>query len=113
MDLKHFPHRVELRVAVLAALALLFAQFGAMSHAYSHDAVAGAPAATHQTGAASHDPCNDCLAYAPLLCAAGAPTALPSSLPQSRGLATRATAASLVNLDLTLAFRSRAPPLTA
>ena len=113
MTLKDFLHRFESRIAVLAALALLFAQLGALSHAYSHDAAVASTASTHRTGAAGHDPCNECLAYAPLLCAAGAPAALPVPLPQSRGLATRTTAASLLNLDLTLAFRSRAPPLTA
>lgn len=95
----------------MAAVALLIAQLGALSHAYSHDAAAGAPS-THQTGATSHDLCNDCLAYAPLLAGAAAPGALPSVLPQGRGLATRVTAHSLVDLSLTLAFRSRAPPNT-
>lgn len=93
-------------------MALLVAQWGAMSHAFSHDASAGSPSATHQTGAVSHDPCNECLGYAPLLCAAGTPAALPSTPPQGRGLATRSTADSLVDLDLKLAFRPRAPPLT-
>jgi hypothetical protein len=102
-------HRVELRVAVMAAVALLIAQLGAMSHAYSHDAAVGSPS-THQTGASNHAPCDDCLAYAPLLAVAGAPAALPFVEPQGRGLATSATAQSLVDLSLTVAFRSRAPP---
>ena len=29
-------HRLEFRVALIAALALIFAQLGAMAHAYSH-----------------------------------------------------------------------------
>ena len=103
------PRRFELRIAVLAALALLFAQLGAMSHAYSHNAVES-PTSTHRDGATNHELCNDCLAYAPLLCAAGAPTALPCIQPQSGGLVPRSTPDSLLNLDLTLAFRSRAPP---
>jgi hypothetical protein len=110
--LKRLRHRIELRLAVMAVLALLLAQLGAMSHAYSHDAAMGS-VATHQTGASSHDSCNDCLAYAPLLAVAGTPAALPSIEPQGRGLATCATADSLVDLSLTLAFRSRAPPETA
>ena len=92
----------------MAAVALLIAQLGAMSHAYSHDAAIGAP--THQTGASSHDPCDDCLAYAPLLAVAGAPAALSFIEPQGHGLATSVTAQSLVDLSLTVAFRSRAPP---
>ncbi len=102
-------NRFELRIAVMAAVALLIAQLGAMSHAYSHDAAVGSPS-THQTGANSHDLCKDCLAYAPLLAGAAAASALPFIPPQGRGLATRATAQSLVDLSLTLAFRSRAPP---
>ncbi len=105
-------HRFGSRVAVMAALALFLAQLGAMAHAYSHDASAGYPA-SHQTGMAAHDACNECLAYAPLLCSAGTPTALPHVDLHPRGLAVRATADSRVDLDLTLAFRSRAPPTTA
>jgi hypothetical protein len=110
LALRKLLHRFELRIALLAALALLIAQLGAMSHAYAHDAAVGSPA-THQT-AATHDLCNDCLAYAPLLAAAGTPSALPYIEPQGRGLATRATAESLLDLSLTVAFRSRAPPKT-
>lgn len=110
--MRQLLHRVELRIAVLAAMALLFAQLGAMSHAYSHDAAVGAPSSHDGTGAVTHDPCNECVAYAPLLCAAGTPAALPLLAPRGGTIATRATADSLVNLDLTLAFRSRAPPTT-
>jgi hypothetical protein len=109
--LRNFLHRFELRLAVMAALALLIAQLGAMSHAYSHDAAIDAPT-THQSAANSHDSCNDCLAYAPLLAAAGTPSALPFIEPPGRGLSPRATPQSLVDLSLTLAFRSRAPPYT-
>jgi hypothetical protein len=118
-SVRHFPRtalrkfllRSEFRLAVIAAAALLIAQLGAMSHAYSHDAAIGSPT-THPTGASSHDPCDECLAYSPLLASAGTPGALPPIEPQGRGLATRATANSLVDLSLTLAFRSRAPPIT-
>jgi hypothetical protein len=108
--LRKLLHRFERRIAVLAALVLLIAQLGAMSHAYSHDAAVDSPS-THQTPA-THDLCNDCLAYAPLLALSGASGALPYLEPQGRGLATRATAESLLDLSLTVAFRSRAPPKT-
>jgi hypothetical protein len=108
--LRHRLHRFELRIAILATLALLLAQVGAMSHAYSHDAAVGYPA-THQS-ANAHDLCNDCLAYAPLLAPAGTPGALPSIEPQSPGPAIRSAASSLLDLSLTVAFRSRAPPKT-
>jgi len=114
------PPRFELRIAVLAVIALLFAQLGALSHAYAHDAAAGAslagthgarsPATSHPPGTAGHDACNECLAYAPLLCAAGAPAALPVVDLEGRTLATRPTADSLLDLRATLAFRARAPP---
>jgi hypothetical protein len=104
-------HRFGSRIAVLAGLALLLAQLGATSHAYSHDATAGYPD-SHQAAIAGHDACNECLAYAPLLCSGGTPTALPPLDFHPRGLAVRATADSRVDLDLTLAFRSRAPPIT-
>jgi hypothetical protein len=99
----------QLRLAILAMAALLFAQLGAMSHAYSHDA---ARTAAHSTAANSHELCNDCLAYAPLLSAAGTSTALPLVEPQGRGPATSATVRSLVELGPIPAFRSRAPPFT-
>jgi len=104
-------HRFGSRLAILAGLALFLAQLGAMSHAYSHDATAGYPA-SHQAGIAGHDACNECLAFAPLLCAGGTPTALPPLDLHARGLAVRAPADSRVDLDSTLAFRSRAPPPT-
>jgi hypothetical protein len=109
--LRVFLHRFELRLAVMTVVGLLIAQLGAMSHAYSHDAALGATS-THQPGASSHDPCNDCLAYAPLLSAGGAPSAVPFNVPQGRSAAARAAAGSLIDLSLTLAFRSRAPPYT-
>jgi len=109
--------RLEHRIAMLAVIALLFAQLGALSHAYSHDAppwpAAGSHAASpaaHPPGAIGHEPCNECLSYAPLLCAAGTPTALPVIDPQGRDPQTRPTSDSLVRLCPALAFRARAPP---
>jgi hypothetical protein len=118
----------------MAVMALLIAQLGALSHAYSHDAYgrgahshgahaydgyghnafafddfAGA-ASVHACGAGSHDPCGDCLAFAPLLSAAGATSALPFTLPQGQNSAGRSAGGSLVDLPPLLAFRSRAPP---
>jgi len=112
--LRELLKRVELRLAALVAMALLCAQVGALSHAYAHDADARAPGtappAASPAGAAAHDPCNDCLAYAPLLCAAGTPTVPPAINPQSATLAVRRPADSVADLDPTLAFRARAPP---
>jgi hypothetical protein len=105
------PHRFELRVAVITAVALLIAQFGAMAHAYSHDAALKA-ASTHQSIPGSHDFCSDCLNFAPLLSPAGTSAALPLIEPQGRGFGVPAECRSLVDLSPHLAFRSRAPPAT-
>jgi hypothetical protein len=105
--------RFELRVAVITAVALLIAQLGAMSHAYTHIPGVG-PASTQQSqqSPSSHDFCGDCLNFAPLLSAAGAPAALPLVQPPGRSLAAIAGGRSLLDLSLILAFRSRAPPVT-
>jgi hypothetical protein len=114
--LQSFLKRCEFRLAVLA-LGLLFAQLGAISHAYAHDAANSVCAhhsgADSHAAANSHDLCNDCLAYAPLLAAAGTPVSLPL-IEVQRGVAhVNDTCASRVDLTLTLAFRSRAPPYRA
>jgi hypothetical protein len=105
--LRKFLHRFELRIAAMAAIALLLAQLGAMSHAYSHDMTAA-----HQSGASSHEPCNDCLGYAPVLLGAAAPGTLPRVEAQSHARTVQAASRSRVDRTLHLAFRSRAPPKT-
>ena len=114
-----------LRIAAIAAVALLIAQLGAMAHVYSHDAGAGAGSAHRslggpQTGSlqtggpqtGTHGFCGDCLNFAPLLSAAGTAVPLPFIEPQGRVLAPHAERSSLVDHSLHLAFRSRAPPAT-
>jgi hypothetical protein len=99
--------RSKLRVALMAAMSLLFAQFGAQAHAYSH---------IHPGSDSSQqlDPqgrlCAQCQSFAPLLATAGSPS---HSLFVSFGgvIATPAvTVDSLVSRTQTPAFRSRAPP---
>ncbi len=103
--------RLEFRVALIAALALMFAQLGAMAHAYSH--VPEKPQVASQHGNQGvHDVCKDCLNFAPLLSAAGAPAALPFALPQACRAAPQAQITCLVDLKFLLAFRSRAPPVS-
>ena len=104
-------NRFRLRVALVTALALLFAQLGAMTHAYSHGPRA-APTAVQQQVPASHDFCNDCLNFAPLLAAAGAPAALHVAIARSRGAEPPTPLATLIGHRSPLAFRSRAPPVT-
>jgi len=106
-------HRLKLRFAVIAALALVIAQLGAMAHAYTHVPQARAAAAQpQQTNPSVHDFCSDCLNFAPLLAAAGAPAALPFALPQGCCVAPQAQLHSPLDRKLLLAFRSRAPPVT-
>jgi hypothetical protein len=104
-------HRFELRIAVITAIALLIAQLGAMTHAYAHVSDIR-QTSTHQSNPGNHDFCGDCLNFAPLLSAAGAPAALPFVAPQGRSFAAIAGGRSLLDLSLTLAFRSRAPPVS-
>ena len=108
--LRKLNHAQEFRIALIAALALFFAQMGAMAHAYTH-----APelaTSTSQTNAGIHDFCKDCLNFAPLLSAAGAPSALPFSIPQPCRSAPQAQISRLVDLKFRLGFRSRAPPVS-
>jgi hypothetical protein len=102
-------HRRKLRFAVVAAFALVIAQLGAMAHAYTH-VPETRPVSAQQTTPGVHDFCSDCLNFAPLLAAAGAPAALPFALPQGRCIAPQSPRDSLLGLKLLLAFRSRAPP---
>jgi hypothetical protein len=99
------------RIGLIAAFALLLAQFGAMAHAYSH--VPHAQEARFQQPIPNaHDYCADCLNFAPLLAAAGAPTAVPFLVPPARSTLLASNPASLLALELKLAFRSRAPPVS-
>jgi hypothetical protein len=103
--------RLEFRVALIAALALFFAQIGAMAHAYSHTPEKP-PVSSQQGNQGIHDFCKDCLNFAPLLSAAGAPALLPFALPQVCRAAPQAQITCLVDLKFLLAFRSRAPPVS-
>jgi hypothetical protein len=104
-------HHLRLRFAVIAALALVIAQLGAMAHAYTHVPETRAVSA-HQTTPSAHDFCSDCLNFAPLLAAAGTPAALPFVLPQALCLAPQSQLGARLDLEILLAFRSRAPPVT-
>jgi hypothetical protein len=104
-------HRLEFRVALIAALALMFAQLGAMTHAYSHTPEKP-PLSSQQPNLGIHDFCKDCLNFAPLLSAAGAPATLPFAIPLPCRDAPQAQITCLIDLKFLLAFRSRAPPRT-
>jgi len=99
-------------------VALLLAQWGAITHAYAHDGATNSLRAHHSgagnavagNAANSHDLCNDCMAFAPLLAAAGTPSSLPPLQHPGRAAGTRDAARSRVAFSPTVAFRSRAPP---
>jgi hypothetical protein len=111
VNLKKFPHQSAFGLAVIAAIVLVLAQLGAMNHAYSH--VPQVAATVQGANPAAHSLCDDCLSFAPALSAAGSPSLLSFFAPPARAIALRAVAASLLNNRLDLAFRSRAPPVSA
>jgi hypothetical protein len=104
-------HAQEFRIALIAALALFFAQMGAMAHAYSH-APESSNSSSQQSNLGIHDFCKDCLNFAPLLSAAGTPDVLPFALPLPCRSEPQAQITRLVDLKFRLAFRSRAPPVS-
>jgi hypothetical protein len=69
-------------------------------------------AVSAQKSTSVHDFCGDCLNFAPLLAAAGAPAALPFVIPQALCLAPQSQLGARLDLEILLAFRSRAPPVT-
>jgi hypothetical protein len=104
---KRLSRKLELRVAVITAIALLIAQFGAQAHAYTH----------LRLGADTTDQldthgklCTDCLAFAPLLGKAGSHSLPVIFAPQGVEIAPASAVVSLTERVLTPAFRSRAPP---
>ena len=115
--MKRFPHQVALRLAFLAVIALGFAQAGAVEHAYAHDAALRAAVifgdqSLQLPAPGSHDACDACLAYAPLLSGAGAPAELAVILTPEPAEAWHRPGRSHLDDSLALAFRSRAPPAT-
>jgi hypothetical protein len=109
--LKKSPQHSRFGLAVFAAIALFLAQLGAMQHAYSH--VPQAAASLQESNPGAHALCDDCLSFAPVLSVAGSPALPPFVSPPGRAIALRAVAASLYKHRLDLAFRSRAPPVSA
>jgi hypothetical protein len=108
-----------MRLVLLALMAFGFAQAGALVHAYAHDAAlrtADLPP-VHRSpeppARAAHDACDACLAYAPLLSAAGTPLGIAPILTHEPVEAFDRPCHSHLDESLALAFRSRAPPAMA
>jgi hypothetical protein len=105
--LKILSKTANLRLALFMALALLVAQLGAQAHAYSHiRADSHATDQLYDHGSV----CADCVAFAPLLAAAGGAGLLPFLAPQGVLAAPGAAIPTLSARTPTPAFRSRAPP---
>jgi hypothetical protein len=99
--------KTNFRIALMMAMALLIAQFGAQAHAYSH-LHTGSSAADQLD---SHGKlCSECLSFAPLLATAGSPSHLFAIAPQGVTAAPDVAVASLITRPPLPAFRSRAPP---
>jgi hypothetical protein len=110
-ELKRIAHNSSFGLAAFAALVLVLAQLGAMNHAYSH--VPRVTASVQDLNPATHAICDECLSFAPVLSSAGSPALVDFVAPPPRAIALRAVAASLIADRLDLAFRSRAPPVSA
>jgi hypothetical protein len=98
---------MKLRLALLLAAALLFAQLGAQAHAYSHIRTG-----SHVAGQLDFhtSQCFDCLSFAPLLAGAGTPGPLPGLAVHGVPAAPDADVTTSVIVAPAHAFRSRAPP---
>jgi hypothetical protein len=95
---------------MLLALALVFAQIGAVMHGYSH---LGASGETPHAPLTSGHSCPDCLSFAPLLAAAGATSHSLTVAPAQSRATYRIPVAPLRGQSPQSSFRSRAPPLLA
>ena len=88
-------------------LVLLFAQFGALAHAYSHLA-AGADGRQHHFRTL---PCLECAGCAPLLSLAGGLAAPPALAVADPAIVSTAPAIASQSVAIWRAYRSRAPPV--
>ena len=110
MDVRRFRVRAigSRKLAPLMGLLgvlLLFAQLGALAHAYSHDRAAGF-AAIHD----AETPCAECPSFAPLLGGALPSPALLHIASPAPVLVREEITSNFRDSSLILAFRSRAPP---
>jgi hypothetical protein len=96
------------RVAVVMLVALVLAQWGAQSHAYSH------VNSESQSDRQSHvNSCPHCPSFAPVLAVAGNPPLFAASLSAPVHGSKSDLPAKLLDVPIALAFRSRAPPAAA
>ena len=97
------------RVAVVMLAALVLAQWGAQSHAYSHVKNSESPAERQ-----SHvNSCPQCPSFAPVLAIAGSQPLFSAILWAPVHGSESDLPAALLDVPIALAFRSRAPPAAA
>ena len=95
-------------IGLLLALTLIFAQFGAVAHDYSHLRLTGDP---QGIAAKTTHSCPDCQSFSPVLGGAGAASNTLTLSHLRAETAYHVLLAPLVAHAPQLAFRSRAPPL--
>lgn len=94
------------RMVVVMVAALMLAQWGAQHHAYSHDRDP-----TPSPGQHSHlKPCPQCPSFAPILTVAGGSVLFSAIHWAPIHLGELCLPAAILEVPITLAFRSRAPP---
>jgi hypothetical protein len=94
------------RMVVVVLAALMFAQWGAQHHAYSHDRDLAPSPAQH----AHAKPCPQCPSFAPVLTVAGGAVLFSAAHWAPTHLDESSLPLGLLEVSITLAFRSRAPP---
>jgi hypothetical protein len=99
--------RRKISLRVFLSLALLFAQFGAIAHAYTHSRYSpgqiGVPADQAQL-------CSQCQSGAPLLAAADCASFDFELCPAQCEATVQSKAVSLIDASARHSFQSRAPP---
>jgi hypothetical protein len=94
------------RMASVMVAALLLAQWGAQTHAYSHDEDSAS-----RTDLQSHiKPCPQCPSFAPVLTVAGGAALFPAVHWAPILLGDSSVPVTFLAVAIALAFRSRAPP---
>ena len=101
--------RYKFRYCIALIAALLWAQFGAVAHGYSH-LRGGAGSGDFTYGHARL--CNDCLSFAPLTAAADAPVQAVLRVFFVARAALSVADVAFIQRALRLAYRSRAPPIS-
>jgi hypothetical protein len=93
-------------MAAVMVAALMLAQWGALTHTYSHDRNAQS-----QTERQSHvKSCPECPSFAPVLAVAGSQALFSAILLTPIHLSDSSLPVALRDVPIALAFRSRAPP---